>query len=125
METLEWTTCINLFPLHTRAIESGRFLLGIVDMGVGSQCVVDPIGNDRMYEHTSSQICQYLQAAGEALAIRVPEWTYRKITGIPRQQDSVHCGCYVGMYVGYIVETGWLPGKTILIVKTWVLFGYI
>ena len=91
----------------------------------GSHCVIDPIENDRTYEHMSSQICQYLQAAKEALKIHVPEWKYRTITGIPRQQNSIHCGYYVGMYIGYIVETGWLPEKKNLIVKTWGLFDHI
>ena len=82
LETLEWVQCINLFPLHTGAVEAGHFLLGIVDMRDGSHCVVDPLGNDMIYEHMSTQICQYLKAAGEALGVKLPVWKYRNISGI-------------------------------------------
>jgi hypothetical protein len=94
LESLEWTQSLNLFPVHTGSVDSGHYLLGIVDMRDGSHCVVDPIGNDLMYQHISQHLCHFLAVAGEVLNINVPVWKYRNIIGIPRQKDSVHCGCY-------------------------------
>jgi hypothetical protein len=106
-----WSTCINLFPIHTGSDDAGHYVVGIVDMRDGSHCVVDPIGNDEAYESISYNICNFLQLAADVLNIQVPLWTYKKILNIPRQTDSVNCGCYIMMYMIYIVETGWLPQK--------------